>query len=458
MMDDRRFRQAFQKIVDEAPEPPGWGELTSKRRTWSDFVRRPTVAFVAGALFVLVVIGITALVSGDTPPPAAGTSSTTSTMADTATPTTTESGLGIEQMACGAAAAPYSLTIPEASELNQDAREALAALEESGEGSSFADAYEFRLWSQDGDELVLLGYPRDPGQAGYADAHFELRGGEWIPTGFGQCRWQPVVEGYGLATWRVTGDIDPESSTFTVMATERNCAGGQAPTDRKVTDAVIADELTATVFVLVEPVQGDATCPGNPEFEHTVTLTQPIGDRVLLDGSESPPAVRYQPSTSGCRDRTEEVGVEYMDIYVFCHTGDGLEFRAIPRALDDDTVVSFAGLLHEVLRGLSEEELSDGYISVFSETTADALESAEVDGTMAVIDFNDSILIENGSTTTGGAELQAALLQNVFSVDQLESVEFRVNGSCEAWSNFLQDTGCRVYTRDDLLALLDQLG
>ncbi|MGD2100753.1 MAG: GerMN domain-containing protein [Acidimicrobiia bacterium] len=455
-MDDRRFRQAFHSIVEEAPDPPRWDALVAgRRRVWSDFARRPVVAFLAGAVFVLVVVGITTLVGGDTPPPAIGTTTTTTVASTTVAPPT--SGAAIEQMACGKAFAPYSTTIPEGSELDQAAGDALEALQQVGEGQFFTDLYEFRSWSQDDEEQVLLGYPRSTDTTGYAYAHFERQDGEWVPTGFGQCHWQPVAEGYGLASWRLEGEIDPDDTTLTVLATEQECAGGQIPEGREIVDATFVSDSEITVFILVAPIEGDATCPSNPEFEYEVTLDRPIAGRSLLDGSEIPPSVRYVPPIEGCPFREPEPGQEYLEIYLRCRTTDGQQFRAVPRAVDNDTVVSFAGLLRELLRGPSAEELSDGYVSVFSLETGDALDSAEVSGTMAVVDFRASIQVNNLSTSTGAVELQAELLQNVFSVHELESVEFRINGSCEAWSAFLQSDGCRTYTRDDLVIFLGQL-
>lgn len=458
-MDDQRFRRAFQSIVDESPRPPRWDELVAGRgRSWRDFARRPGVAFFAGAVFVLAAVGVTAIVGGDAPPPAFGTTTTTtSTTATTVAPTTSE--VVIEQMACGAAAAPYSANIPEGSELDQSALDALAALELVGEGQFFTDTYEFRLWSQDDRELVLLGYPRDPEVTGYAYAHFELSEGAWAPTGFGGCSWQPEVEGYGVAAWRLAGDIKPDDTVLTILATERECAGGQAPLGRDVVDAVIGDESSITVFVLVEPVQGDATCPSNPEFEYVVTLDETVGNRTLLDGSESPPAVRYQPPASiDCPDRQVTGGTEeYLDIILLCDSGALDDFRVVSRPLGDDPEISIARVLRELLTGPTADEAADGYVSFFDAESGDALESVNVKGTHAAVDFNDHILINNASTSTGSVLLQVELLYNILQTDQLETVEFRVNGSCEAWSTFLQGSGCRVYTRDDLLAFLDQL-
>lgn len=465
-MDEQRFREAFQDIVDGAPRPPRWETLsTPGSPAWRDFFRRPVIAFLAGAVFVLVTIGVTALVGGNATPPAAGSSTTTMTTDTTVPGTTTDTtensmpGVEISQMACGRVVAEYSQVIPQGSELTLEAQDALAALKENAEGRSFADSHEFRLWSQTNDELILLGYPTTPSETGYADARFELRDGHWAPTGWGGCSWQPVTDGYGIATWRPSGDIDPAALTVTVLATERNCANGQAPTSREVTDLSIADGTTVTIFVLVEPVQGDATCPSNPEFEYEITLDAPVGDRALLDGSTVPPEKRATTrSASGCPDRqvTDENG-DYLNIVLACGNG-ALDFRIVSRPLGDNADVSVERLLGEILRGPTAEETADGYVSFFGAASADALESVDIAGTHATLDFNDRIVVNNANTATGSIIFQAELLYNVFQMHEVDTVEFRIDGSCEAWSNLLQDTGCRIYTRDDLTRLLDAVG
>jgi hypothetical protein len=65
-----------------------------------------------------------------------------------------------------------------------------------------------------------------------------------------------------------------------------------------------------------------------------------------------------------------------------------------------------------------------------------------------VIDFTEAILINNASTPTGTQLflLLGELLDNAFQFDEVRSVEFQVNGSCEAFWAFLQagDDVCNV--------------
>jgi hypothetical protein len=51
---------------------------------------------------------------------------------------------------------------------------------------------------------------------------------------------------------------------------------------------VVESPTTVTVIVLVDRIEGGATCPSNPSFEYTVEIDDPLGDRELIDGSSVP--------------------------------------------------------------------------------------------------------------------------------------------------------------------------
>ena len=70
---------------------------------------------------------------------------------------------------------------------------------------------------------------------------------------------------------------------------ERDCASGQAPTDRDIVPFVTETEEAASIVVLVERVESDATCPENPWYPVTITLEPPLGSRKILDAHEFPP-------------------------------------------------------------------------------------------------------------------------------------------------------------------------
>jgi len=102
--------------------------------------------------------------------------------------------------------------------------------------------------------------------------------------------------------------------------------------------------------------------------------------------------------------------------------------------------------LRELLAGPSDEERAMGFSSFFSTESADALASIALDGSRLTVDFNDAILIGNASTSTGGMYFLAELQANLFQFPEVDSIEFRLNGSCDDFFMWLQ-YGCETLTR-----------
>lgn len=83
---------------------------------------------------------------------------------------------------------------------------------------------------------------------------------------------------------------DPTSRTIVVLANDLRCASGIPPEDRLFPPKV--DESSGAVVITfsarITPGDG-GTCQGHLPVTRTITLSQPIGDRELLDGWYSPP-------------------------------------------------------------------------------------------------------------------------------------------------------------------------
>jgi len=85
----------------------------------------------------------------------------------------------------------------------------------------------------------------------------------------------------------VPGGLDPNSSTVTVEVMEIECTSGRDPSPFLHEPVIV--ETADTVTVYWTSTRGGETCPGNPSVRRTLQLDQPIGDRVLRDGSHWPP-------------------------------------------------------------------------------------------------------------------------------------------------------------------------
>lgn len=107
--------------------------------------------------------------------------------------------------------------------------------------------------------------------------------------------------------------------------------------------------------------------------------------------------------------------------------------------------------LEERLRGPSTEAeagAADDARSILTAETADALRSVTVDSAgHATVDFHDlRPLIPNASSSAGSTLLLNELNATVFGLPEIRSVEYRMEGSCDLFWEWLQ-YGCHTVTR-----------
>lgn len=156
-----------------------------------------------------------------------------------------------------------------------------------------------------------------------------------------------------------------------------------------------------------------------------------------------------QDSNTGAADTATHVapGVEARAIELyFTHAESTVVVsRSVP-----DTAPALTLALHELLRGPNEEERGRGITSWFSAGTADLLRIVELDADgRATIDFTGlPDAIPNASSSAGSGQLLEALRRTTFQFPQVQSAEYRLDGSCEAFWNWLQ-RGCTIVRRGD---------
>jgi hypothetical protein len=96
----------------------------------------------------------------------------------------------------------------------------------------------------------------------------------------------------GPATWW----IDPEAARPTASSTtihakilEQACASGDSPKGRVEPPRIELTDTTVAVTYSVRHKVGGQDCQGNAPFAVELKLPEPLGNRTLLDGSETPP-------------------------------------------------------------------------------------------------------------------------------------------------------------------------
>jgi len=105
--------------------------------------------------------------------------------------------------------------------------------------------------------------------------------------------------------------------------------------------------------------------------------------------------------------------------------------------------------LRSLLAGPTADERAVGFVSAFDEATANALISVTLTDGHVVADFNDAIIVNNMSTSTGMVFFNADLQRSFFQHPEVDTVEFQLNGDCNAWSALFESDGCWVISHAD---------
>ncbi|MEJ2678668.1 MAG: GerMN domain-containing protein [Gemmatimonadota bacterium] len=149
-------------------------------------------------------------------------------------------------------------------------------------------------------------------------------------------------------------------------------------------------------------------------------------------------------------------GTEERSRLVLVGTGAEPTVRVFFHAAEDSVVglsrhvtagPKLAAALRMELRGPTEGERTRGLYSWFSPATARMLLSASVENGRAIVDFGKlNQAIPGASSSAGSQELLRELNRVVFQFPQIQSVEYRIEGSCDAFWNWLQ-MACRTVSR-----------
>lgn len=271
----------------------------------------------------------------------------------------------------------------------------------------------------------------------------------------------------GEDTWSVLG-ADTENITVT-----RPEAGATVSSPVEVAGTALAFEGNVLVQVRQDgtdaplgqaPVTGGGDVPR--PFAGAIPFRQPTsayGALVLLtesaeDGSIwEAAALRVRLSGGGTAPVTCAVpralppGPEQMVVRA-SFTCDPAS-QAVPSPVAVERVVPrspgvLAASLRVLLAGPSADERSAGVTSWFSGATAGMLRGVRIDDGHAVVDLADlRPVVPGASSSAGSALLLSELDATVFQFATVRSAEYRIEGSCTAFTEWLQLGGCAPRTR-----------
>jgi len=253
------------------------------------------------------------------------------------------------------------------------------------------------------------------------------------------------------ATWSVLGSATED------IVVSAPAAGEAVSSPMRVQGSALAFEGNVAVEVrrdgAREPIgTGHVTGGGDVmrAFDGTVAFADPNADhgalvlltRSMEDGRVwTASVVRIGFGNTATPLRCESppepaVRADEMAVTVFFTCADGTleNLVSVGRA-----VSSSPRVLHASLDALVAGPGETGLVSWFSKETASVVRSVDIDGDHAVVDFYDlRTLIPNASTSAGSKLLLDQLDATVFQFPSVASAEYRIDGSCDAFSEWLQ--------------------
>lgn len=178
------------------------------------------------------------------------------------------------------------------------------------------------------------------------------------------------------------------------------------------------------------------------------------------------PRVVARPAsvTGDCQVPENEPASGEMAITVLfsCRSGADTIIDLVPttRIVPAFETVRPLALLEELVKGPNGTERSNGMDGTFfSERTAHMVDSVEIEGSRLIVDFQPFVrspAISNISTSTGGTVFNTLLNANLFQFPEIDEIEYRVDGSCDAyWANF--EAECSIQTRAGHERALEEL-
>lgn len=227
---------------------------------------------------------------------------------------------------------------------------------------------------------------------------------------------------------------------------------------------LVAIVIAMFVRAVRAPVSGVAAAvpASRPPAADVLAPTDSVGTTVTTTTSGAADAVTPPPSVdvtvfpSGpCQEEVPpaEDGTTLLRVYYTCGngglpTGDTFVYRLVP-----ETARVLGATLEQLVKGPTNAEGDLGFRSVFTIADSSAIDSASLSAGEAVIDFVSLPEVSGLAPSDDAAFFVANLNANVFQFATINSVEYRIDGSCAAfWAHVGLGTGCRVIARENFEA------
>lgn len=163
-------------------------------------------------------------------------------------------------------------------------------------GSGSRESGVLRLLARNDTEALLSeeyppGMEPDVGFAPFNFWRFVAEGNDWSYAGNGNCKLQAVVDGRRADLWELDPALPaptPESTTVHVLVHEQQCASGRPATGRIRPPTIAYHADRVEIAITTDRAPGGQDCQSNPATPYEVELSEPLGERQLLDAGREP--------------------------------------------------------------------------------------------------------------------------------------------------------------------------
>jgi hypothetical protein len=204
--------------------------------------------------------------------------------------------------------------------------------------------------------------------------------------------------------------------------------------------------LAVSVIVIVIAVVVFRSLVDSPEAGPTTTTTTTVPTTTAAPAAF--PSVTTSPPDFDCR-RDPPRGDQTLVVRLFYACGDD---EAIGSTWVYREIEAGSGSLTLTMRALvagpEPDERGDGFRSLFSPATADAVLSVARDGGAVVVDLIDLGPMPMLKVGVEGSTFLAALNNTMFQHEEVASVEYRIEGSCDRFWEYFGEDECRILDRE----------
>lgn len=264
----------------------------------------------------------------------------------------------------------------------------------------------------------------------------------------------------------VAGEATAFEGTIQIEVREDGMAHGESLGEGFATGGTMGEMAHFSADIAFDP----PTEPGGALVLTTVSMEDGSVQEATVaairfaPGSDTPPTTTTTPPppTTPPADGPCEVpegrqpGEGEMAVTVFYTCYDAAaESYPVPVVGVERIVPETPGVLQAsidaLLHGPTPAERDAGVTSFFSEASGELLLGVSLQGDRAVVDFDPALpaTVPNASTSAGGASFLAELNTTVFQFSTVDEIEYRIDGSCEDFGEWMQSGRCHVFDRSD---------